>query len=414
MAVATEILSHQRISLPKWVPVLGSDVVEYRAELASAQSIMPGQGQTVTVAGVRVGDISRVELVDGRALVTMKIRREHTPLYRDASIVVRPVTPLNDMVLELDPGTRKAGEHPSGEPISISRTLPNLNLDEVFAALDADTRAYLQLLVGGAGEGLGGEGERLAATLRRLDPTARAARRIFAALRERRGHIRHSVHNLRLLSEAIAGKDRDLAELVTSSDAVLRTLAERDDRIRDSVEALPGALRETDTALAKADRLARELGPALSGLRPAARELGPALRAVRPFVRDTTPIVRDRLRPLARDARPLVRDLRPAARDLRVLTPDLRSAVGVLKVVLDTLAHDRPGDADQSYLFWLLWAGHITNSMTSAQDAHGPIRHGYIALNCSVVPALQAVTRANAQLGTLFGLLNPPTEACGR
>jgi phospholipid/cholesterol/gamma-HCH transport system substrate-binding protein len=413
-AVGTEILSHQRVFLPKWVPWVGSDVVEYRAELASAQSIMPGQGQTVTVAGVRVGDIASVDLIDGRALVTMKIRRKHTPLYRDASIVVRPTTPLNDMVLELDPGSRAAGEHPREQPIPVSRTIPNLNPDEVLAALDADTRAYLQLLVGAGGEGLGGEGERLASALRRLDPTARAARRIFAALSERRASIRRTVHNLRELSEAIGGKDAELAALVASSDAVLRSLAERDAEIREAVDALPGTLRETDTALAKADRLGRELGPTLDALRPAARKLGPTLRTVRPFLRDTTPIVRDRLRPFAREALPLARDLRPAVRDLARATPDLRRTVDVLNVTLDTLAYDRPGDQDQSFLFWLSWANHITNSMLSAQDAHGPIRRGIVQLSCSTMPALLAVQRANPQLGTLLGLLNAPVDACPR
>jgi phospholipid/cholesterol/gamma-HCH transport system substrate-binding protein len=412
--VGTEILSHQRVFLPKWVPWVGSDVVEYRAELASAQSIMPGQGQTVTIAGVRVGDIARVELVDGRALVTMKIRRKHTPLYRDASIIVRPTTPLNDMVLELDPGSRAAGEQPADEAIPVSRTIPNLNPDEVFASLDADTRAYLQLLVGAGGEGLGGQGRRLSSVLRRLDPTARASRRIFGALRERRVNIRRTVHNLRELSAAIGGKDRELAALVASSDAVLRAFAERDASIRDAVEALPGALRETDSALAKADRLGRELGPALSGLRPTARGLGPALRAVRPFLRDTTPIVRDELRPFARAALPVARDLRPAARDLSAATPDLRRSVDVLNLALNTLAYDRPGDQDQSFLFWLSWANHITNSMLSTQDAHGPIRHGIVQLSCSTVPALQAVQRVNPQLGTLLGLLNAPVDACPR
>lgn len=411
-AVAAEILSNQRVLLPKWVPWVGSDVVEYNAELASSQSIMPGQGQTVTIAGVRVGDIASVELVGGRARVKLKIRRKHTPLYRDASIIARPTTPLNDMVLELDPGTRAAGEQPRDEPIPVSRTIPNLNPDEVFAALDADTRAYLQLLVGGGGEGLGGEGERLAAALRRLDPTARSARRIFAALRERRANIRRTVHNLRALSEAIGSKDSELAALVTSSDAVLRTLGGRDAAIRDAVETLPGTLRETDTALVKADRLGQELGPTLQSLRPAARELGPALRAVRPFLRETTPIVRDRLRPFAREALPIARELRPIVRDLSRATPDLRRTVDVLNTTFNALAHDRPGDGHQSFLFWLSWANHITNSMLSTQDAHGPIRHGIVYLQCSTLAALEAAARANAQLGTLIGLLNAPLDQC--
>ena len=43
---------------------------------------MPGQGQTVNIAGVKVGDIGSVKLEDGRAVVEMKIRRKYAPIYK--------------------------------------------------------------------------------------------------------------------------------------------------------------------------------------------------------------------------------------------------------------------------------------------------------------------------------------------
>ncbi len=52
------------------------------AELPDAQAVTPGQGQTVVVAGVRIGDIGSVELEDGRAVVEMQIDREHEGLVR--------------------------------------------------------------------------------------------------------------------------------------------------------------------------------------------------------------------------------------------------------------------------------------------------------------------------------------------
>ena len=58
LAVASVILANQRLALPGWVPVLGQDFTEVEAELSSAQAVTPGQGQTVNVAGVEVGEIS--------------------------------------------------------------------------------------------------------------------------------------------------------------------------------------------------------------------------------------------------------------------------------------------------------------------------------------------------------------------
>ena len=90
LIVGGYILSQQRFTLPHGVPLIGSDFVTYKAELASAQSVTPGQGQTVQVAGVDIGEISNVDLVGGRAVVTMKIRRKYTPIYHDATALLRP------------------------------------------------------------------------------------------------------------------------------------------------------------------------------------------------------------------------------------------------------------------------------------------------------------------------------------
>jgi len=56
------ILSHQRFYLPSWVPLVGSSFVDYNAEFQTAQAVTPGQGQTVLVAGVQVGEIGKVTL----------------------------------------------------------------------------------------------------------------------------------------------------------------------------------------------------------------------------------------------------------------------------------------------------------------------------------------------------------------
>ena len=108
------ILSNQRFYAPKWVPIVGSDFFTLKGEFSTAQSVTPGQGQTVNIAGVRVGDIQKVDLVDGRAVVTMKIKRKYAHIYKDATMLLRPKTQLNDMIIELSPGTRSSGEVEDG------------------------------------------------------------------------------------------------------------------------------------------------------------------------------------------------------------------------------------------------------------------------------------------------------------
>jgi phospholipid/cholesterol/gamma-HCH transport system substrate-binding protein len=414
LAVTLVILSHQRLALPAGVPLLGKDFFEVNAELTTAQAVTPGQGQTVNIAGVEVGQIASVKLENGKAIVGMKIERKYARLYRNATVLLRPKTGLKDMVAEVDPGTKDAGQLKEGSTIPISQTLPDVNLDEILSSLDADTRDYLRLLLGDGAQALRGNGRALAQTIRRIEPTARYAREVNEQLATRRENIKRAIHNFSLLTAELGSKDRQIGEFVDNSNAVFATLARQDANLRDTLRRLPSALDVTGTTLGKVDRLASVLGPTLQDLRPGARALGPALRDTRPFLTETTPVIRDQLRPFARAALPTVRELRPALRDLAAATPDLTRSFRVLNALLNTLAYNPPGDTEEGYLFWLSWANHTGQTVFATQDAHGPIRHGLVVFSCSTAQLLDAVSATNPQLGTLVDLLNGPTtkEIC--
>ena len=56
-AVGGYILAHENLHLPSWVPVLGHDYYDLKAEFQTAQAVTPGQGQAVTIAGAKVGEV---------------------------------------------------------------------------------------------------------------------------------------------------------------------------------------------------------------------------------------------------------------------------------------------------------------------------------------------------------------------
>lgn len=409
--VAGYVLSNQRFYLPGWVPLVGTDFYVVEAEFQTAQAVVPGQGQTVNIAGVKVGDIGRVELEDGRAVVEMKMQDEYRGrVFRNASILLRPKTGLKDMYLQLDPGTPAAGDLPEGGRIPVSNTLADVNPDEVLASLDQDTRAYVQVLLGAGGEALGGSGDDLRATFRRFEPTARDVRAIAGELAERRRNVRRVVHNFRLLADELGANDDQLAALVDSANTNFEALANQDADLRAALRELPSTLTTTRDALGSVDELASELGPSLEALRPAARNLGPALRDVRPFLRDSTPIVQRQLRPFARGARSEVRLLRRTAQDLAPTTPRLIRTSKVANSLLNTLAFN-PEGAEEGYLFWASWANHAGASIFSTQDAHGPIRRGLVLASCSTLGVLQEIGRENENLQLLTDLLNAPLQS---
>src|SRR5919106_1733520 len=155
LAVTWVIVQEQRLR----VPVLEERPFELKAEFETAQAVVPGQGQTLRVAGVGVGDVESVELGDGGGVVTFAVDRESLPIYRNATILLRPTTGLKDMFFQMDPGSEKAGEIPEGDTLAVENTAPDTNLDQILEALDADTQAYLRLLLVGAGKGLQGRGK---------------------------------------------------------------------------------------------------------------------------------------------------------------------------------------------------------------------------------------------------------------
>jgi phospholipid/cholesterol/gamma-HCH transport system substrate-binding protein len=411
--VAVLILANQGSSLPGWVPIVGHDVTEIEAELSSAQAVTPGQGQTVNVAGVEVGEISAVRLERGRAIVTLQLDGQDVPVYKDASVLLRPRTGLRDMVAELTPGTRAAGRLEPGKRIPIGQTLPDVNLDEILAALDADTRTYLRMLLGDAADGLRGTERDLANTLRRVEPTARDLRRVNAALAERRRNLARTIHSFSLLVGELGARDDQLAAFVDSANAVLAALARQDASLRATLRGLPGALGETRRALGKAQALGAELGPTLQSLRPGARALGPSLRATRPFLERTRPVIRDEIRPFVRATLPTIRTLSPATRDLAATAPDLTRSLRVVNALLNTLAFN-PNGREEGYLFWLSWLNHLSNTMLSNADAHGPVRRGVVIVSCQTLQILENVVLGNPQLGVLTQLLDAPsrTEVC--
>ena len=408
--VSSYILSNQRLHLPAWVPVIGTDFYEVNAEFWTAQAVTPGQGQTVNISGVPVGEISRVELRGGVAVVGMNIRTKYAPIYKDASMLLRPKTGLKDMIVELDPGTPEAGEVKEGGSIPVENTAPDVNLDEILSALDSDTRDYLQILVNGGGKALADDTPAdLRETLKRFEPTNRDLARATSLLRERRRNLKRVVHNFALLTTELGTRDRQLAELVGSANANFRALANQDDNIRAALGLLPPTLRTARDTLESANTFAGQLGPTSQSLRPFARELGPALRQTRPFLRDTTPVIENQLRPFSRDVRPTVRQLRRAASGLRPLTPRLTRVFTFLNSLLNTLAYDPPGD-ERGYLFWASWVNHAGATIFGTQDAHGPVRRGVVITSCDSVQLLESVTETNPSLATLYELLNAPTR----
>ena len=400
IVVAGYILNHERLRFP----LIESSRFTIDAEFSTAQAVTPGQGQSVRVSGVQIGEIGGVTQRSGVAVVSMEIDQSYRHLiHTDATALLRPRTGLKDMFIELNPGSTRAPTAKPGYTIPVANTLPDVNVDEILSSLDADSRAYLTLLINGAGRGLEGNGgNELAQVLQRFEPTHRDLARVSKAVAKRGTNLRRLVNSLRRLNTALAVKQAQIVQLVDASSRVFRAFASEQGNVSRAVAELPATLSQTTATLAQVQAFADQLGPAASNLLPAARALPAANAALAALAKPSAPIVRQQIRPFVVAARPVVHDLSPAAVDLASAAPNLTKGFVVLNHLVNLLGYS-PGGAQHGYLWWLAWLGHNTRTLFSLQDANGPYRPLFIQFSC---PQIATLTNSGSPFALVGGLLN--------
>ena len=382
------IVQEQRLR----IPVLEEKPFELKAEFETAQAVVPGQGQTIRVAGVRIGDVGNVELENGVGVVTFAIDREFLPIYKDATILMRPTTGLKDMFFQLDPGTKEAGEYEEGDTVSVGNTAPDVSLDEILAALDSDTQAYLRLLLVGAGEGLQGRDRELGKLLGSIGPINRDLAKLNSLVAQRKENLANFIHNFSVLTNRIGENDDDLAELVTTSRTALGAIAEQDPNVQRAVSLLPGTLSQARSTLDELAKYGEVLGPAFNELRPFARNLDELNSSTASLARSTTPVLKDEIRPFVRAAREPIPDLRKAAGRFSRANPRLTVVANKINTLGNMAAFNPNGaepadatntDRDEGYLYWAAWLGHNSNRVFSNADGNGHYRRIYFTVGCN-------------------------------
>jgi phospholipid/cholesterol/gamma-HCH transport system substrate-binding protein len=387
IAATLYTLVHQRLPLPF------GDNYTVKVEFDAANGVISGLGQPVNVVGVKVGQVGGARLADGRALVTLQIDRHKVPvIYANATATLEPITPLQDMQINLDPGGPPAATLPSGAAISIAQTSTPVQLSTLLSTLDGDTRAYLSSLIASLGQGTNGAGSSIKRLFVAMSPTARDLRLISQALAARRIQLARLVHNLAAVTRA-ATQDRQLAGLVAAGDQTVHALAIEQAPLRQALRDFPPTLSVTRATLVDLQPFASQLGVTLDALEPAIRRLPATLAKLEPFARKGTRVLSQDVRPLVRDAIPVLAPLAPSVRLLNEATPYLSGSFQSLQYLFNELAFHPPGN-QEGLLFWVSWFVHNWNSVLSSGDANGGIGRGAVLATCGGLqgmPQLQGV-----------------------
>jgi phospholipid/cholesterol/gamma-HCH transport system substrate-binding protein len=182
------------------LPVIGGGTT-YHAAFTEAAGLKPGD--EVRVAGVKVGAVRGIELVDDRVVVDFTI--EDAWVGDRSRVDIKIKTVLGSKYLAIDPAGD--GEQEPDEEIPVTRTGTPF---DVFPAFEQLTQVAGQI-----------DTTQLARALDTLSNT-------FADSPE---NVRDSLAGLSQLSRTVATRDQQLATLLGRARQVTQTLADRDDQL---------------------------------------------------------------------------------------------------------------------------------------------------------------------------------------
>jgi phospholipid/cholesterol/gamma-HCH transport system substrate-binding protein len=401
------IFTQQKASLPSWLPLVGEEFEQITAEFSTAQAVTPGQGQSVDIAGIQIGKVTSVDLEDGHAVVGMDIVPEYMKLiHPNATFLLRPKTGLNDMIVEVEPGSGKESIE-SGANFTLAQTEPNTNLDAFLATLDGDTRQYLQLLVAGGAQGVGGRGKQVSNALRRFQPFVHYVAKLNKPIAARHVALANVIHNFGLLTTELGRHDAEIKRFVTSSDAALGNFANQQQAIQESLQEFPAALQAGNAGFASSKRFSEAAYPALTGLIPQAQASVSAFKATERLFSQTTAPIRDQVRPFTREIRPLLTTANEGSQPLNKTVKGFGNSVGAFNTFFNELAY-KPKGSRESYLFYVPWVNHDFNAAFNLQDAGGPVLRGMLGITCTGSALGYGFVETRPVLKTLAQAINLP------
>jgi phospholipid/cholesterol/gamma-HCH transport system substrate-binding protein len=345
-----------------------SETTVVRAEFVAIPGLNPSSQNRVTMAGVKVGSVTAAEATErGNAMVTMTLDGNYQ-VYSDARAVLRPKNPLNEMQVELNPGTPAGTLLTEDDSIPLSQTEKPVQADEILDHLDDRAQTAITDLLVESDVALARAPQHLPQGLSSTTSTLQAARPVVEALQTRREAIAQLVTALSQISASVGSNDERITSLASATAETLTVLGEGDNALRASLEQLPGLSDELRAALSSTQSLTAQLDPTLVSLDEASTALPSALHRFTSTVGELDGVIQA-AKPVLERAVPVIADLRPTVGNLHSSLVSLTGVTGRLDGDTQTV---------MSYLTDINAFVYNTSSVFGAGDANGGIIRGHL------------------------------------
>ncbi len=265
----------------------------------------------VRIGGVSVGKVKSVELapideqINGQDTVNavIEIDPEFAPISSDARAMLREKTLLGETYVELTSGTDpddadavvslgSAANNPEGATdgveaipedgsLGLGQVNDQTQIDEIFNALDEETRNAFQQWQQGLAVAIKGRSLDLNDSLGNLGPFLGDATDVISLLRRQRSALQGLVRDTGTVFDALSERDGQLAGAITGSQRTFEALASEDQALSELFQVAPTFERETRLTLDRLDAFQQNTRPLVQQLLPVANDISPTLRSVR-------------------------------------------------------------------------------------------------------------------------------------
>lgn len=203
----------------------------------------------VRMAGVTAGQVQRINVQGKIAVVTVQIKPDYSPVYKDAHAIVRPKNLLGETYVEIDRGHADSGSFSNGDAIPLMNTITPVQVDEVLNALDPSTRDKLAVVVNSLGESTAGRGQDLNISTADLRRIAADLAVTSTSLNGQKDSIDTLLVQFDLMQKTAADFHAQLAQVLNDWNTASTTLMNHDVQLASALGHLSNVLADLDTAL---------------------------------------------------------------------------------------------------------------------------------------------------------------------
>lgn len=271
----------------------------YRVRAIFDNSSFVIKGEDVKISGVNVGTIDGLDVDDHhRAVVVLKITDPaFIPFRKDATCRVGLQSLIGEQFVECSPTQARGGDRApapelpkiaKGRPgagqhlLPVSQTSSPVGQDLLNDIMRVPQQQRLPLIINELGAGLTGNGDALAAALRRASPTLQKADQLVAILADQNRTLAKLTDDSSAILAPLAQHRRDLTGFIKNAGTAGAATARQGDALEQNFARLPAFLKELGPAADRLGALADQAAPTIDALdaqapsvNQATQELGP-------------------------------------------------------------------------------------------------------------------------------------------